>query len=131
MGFLAVIVAALGGFAIGAVYYGVLAGPWKQVSGVPLGEDGNPLNAKSPVPYATSFVCLLLVAGMMRHTLVTSGIDTIGAGLMTGVGVGAFFISPWLWLTNGYCMRPSRLSLIDSGYATIACGTVGAILPLF
>ncbi len=131
MGILAVIVAAIGGFAVGAVYYGGLAGPWKEASGVPLGEDGNPKNAKSPVPYVTSFVCMLLVAGMMRHTFATSGIDTLGKGLMAGTGIGAFFISPWIWLTNGYTMRPVRLSIIDSGYAVLACAVAGAILTLF
>ncbi len=131
MGILAVILAAVGGFAIGAVYYGVLSGPWKEASAVPVGEDGNPLNAKSPVPYVTSFVCILLVAGMMRHTFATAGIDTIGKGLMTGIGVGAFFISPWIWLTNGYTMRPAKLSAIDSGYAILACAVIGIVLTLF
>ena len=131
MGFLAVLVAAIGGFAVGAVYYGVLAGPWKEASGVALGEDGNPLNAKSPVPYVTSFVCMVLVAGMMRHTFAGSGIETMGKGLLTGLGIGAFFISPWLWLVNGYNMRPAKLSLIDSGYAVLACAVAGAILTLF
>lgn len=131
MGLLAVILAAIGGFAIGAVWYGVLAGPWKEASGVPLGEDGNPRNAKSPIPYVTSFLCIVLVAGMMRHTFATSGIETVGKGLITGLGVGAFFISPWIWLTNGYTMRPARLSMIDSGYAILASAVVGIILTLF
>lgn len=130
MGFGAVLLAAVCGFVVGAIYYGVFSAPWKEASGVPLGEDGNPTNAKSPVPYVISFIGIILVAGMMRHTFATSGIDTLGKGIVTGLGIGAFFISPWIWLNNGYTVRPIKLSVIDSGYAILACAVMGAVLTL-
>ena len=89
MGLLAVIAATVAAFAFGAVWYGLLAGPWKEASGVALGEDGEPLNAKSPVPYVTSFVCILLVTGMMRHSFATADIETFSKGILSGGGIGS------------------------------------------
>lgn len=128
MGLLSVLVAAAAGFVFGAIWYGILGGPWKEASGVPLGEDGNPVNAKSPVPYITSFVCIVLVAGMMRHSFATAGIDTLPKGLLSGLGIGLFFITPWILLNNAYSVRPLKLSIIDGGYATVGCAIIGAIL---
>ncbi|MEL6959462.1 MAG: DUF1761 domain-containing protein [Pseudomonadota bacterium] len=130
MGYLAVILAAVAAFAFGAGWYGLLAEPWKKASGVPLGEDGNPINAKSPVPYVTSFICIILVAGMMRHSFSTADITTLDKGIISGAGIGLFFITPWLGLTNGYNARPLKLTAIDGGYATIGCAIMGGILTV-
>ncbi|SLN30434.1 DUF1761 domain-containing protein [Roseisalinus antarcticus] len=131
MGFLNVIVAAFAGFAFGALWYGLLSGPWMAAANVPTNAKGQPANASTPVPYVLSFVCILIVAGMMRHIFALSAIDTLGEGLVAGFGIGAFFISPWIVLNNGYAMRPMKLSLIDSGYATFGCTIVGLVLTLF
>ena len=130
MGFLAVVAAAVATFVFGALYYMALSKPWMAASGVPVGDDGKPLNSSNPMPYVVSLLMILLVAGMMRHTFALSGIDTLGKGLVSGLGVGAFFISPWIFINVGYSARPWSLALIDSGYATIGCGIMGAVLML-
>ena len=73
---------------------------------------------------------MIVVAGMMRHIFATSSITTVGAGLVSGLGVGLFFISPWIMINNAYAMRPFRLTLIDGGYATFGCAFIGAVLTL-
>ncbi len=128
MGFLAVILAAVVTFAFGALWYSVLAAPWKHDSRVTLGEDGEPINAKSPVPYVTSFIAMILVAGFLRLMLQGVGVESLGNALQWGLGVGLFFISPWIALTNGYATRPFRLTLIDGGYATIGCGLMALVM---
>ena len=65
--FLSVIIAAAANFAFGAVWYMSVAKPWMAASGVEVGEDGQPANNADPIPYITSFVAAVLVAGMMRH----------------------------------------------------------------
>jgi hypothetical protein len=60
-----------------------------------------------------------------------SGIDTIAEGFVSGLGVGLFFISPWIMINNAYGNRPFRLTLIDGGYATIGCAVIGLVLTLF
>jgi hypothetical protein len=131
MQFVAVIVAALASFAFGALWYGMLSRPWMAASGVRVGPDGRPQNGSNPTPYLVALVAMILVAGMLRHILATSGITTAGAGLISGLGVGAFFITPWIALNNAYTMRPVSLTAIDGGYAIIGCGLMGLILDLF
>lgn len=130
MDFLAVIIAAAAGFAFGAVWYGVLSKPWMEAVGLKLGADGKP-EGSSKTPFIRAGIAMILVAGMMRHTFSLSGIDTMGKGLLSGLGVGLFFISPWIMINNGYAGRPFRLTLIDSGYATFGCAIIGLVLMLF
>ncbi len=131
MEFLNVIVAALGSFAFGAVWYMALAKPWMAASGVAVGPDGNPANSSDPKPYIMSAVSALLVAGMMRHVFATAPVDSIFDGALNGFGIGLFFISPWIMMNNGFAGRPFKLTLIDGGYATIGCTIIGAILMAF
>lgn len=130
MNFIAVIIAAAAGFAFGAVWYGVLSKPWMDAAGLKLGADGKP-EGYSKTPFFLAGIAMILVAGMMRHTFSLSGIDTMGKGLVSGLGIGLFFISPWIMINNGYAGRPFRLTLIDSGYATFGCAIIGLVLMLF
>lgn len=131
MGFLAVLVAGVAGFMFGAIWYTVFAKPWMAASGVPLNEAGDaPANQKNPVPYISSIVGAILVAGMMRHVFALSGIDTFGEGLVSGFGIGLFLVSPWIATFYAFGARPFRLTLIDSGYATFGCTVIGAVLML-
>jgi len=128
MGLLAIIVAAVAAFALGAVYYMVLSKPWMEASGIAVGSDGKPVNAPSPVPYIVSFICILLVAGMMRHSFALSGINTVTNGFHAGLGIGLFFITPWIFINTGYSNRPWKLAVIDGGYATSAAALIGIVL---
>lgn len=131
MGFVSVIVAAIANFAFGAVWYMSLAKPWMAASGVELGEDGQPANRTDPLPYITSFIAAILVAGMMRHIFALSGIDSLDKGAMSGLGIGLFLITPWIATFYGFGGKPRTLILIDGGYATIGCTVIGAVLTLF
>lgn len=130
MSFLAVIVAAIAGFAFGAAWYMTLQKPWVEASGIEVDEKGQPVNP-SVTPFLMAGVAMILVAGMMRHTFVLSDIDTPMKGLISGLGIGLFFISPWIMINNGYGQRPFKLTVIDSGYATFGCGVIGLVLTLF
>ena len=128
MGFLAVIIATAVAFAFGAFWYGVFAAPWKVDSRVTLGDDGNPSNAKTPTPYVICFVAQLLVAGFLRLLMESVGVTSLGNALQWGLGVGLFFITPWIALLNGYTTRPFRLTMIDGGYATLGCGLMSLVM---
>ncbi len=130
MELLNVIAAAVAAWIFGAVWYMSLAKPWMAAAGIKAGEDGKP-EGSTATPYILSVIAMIIVAGMMRHMFATSGIETLGAGLISGLGVGLFFISPWIMINNAYGMRPFRLTLIDGGYATFGCAVMGAVLTLF
>ena len=126
-----VLAAAAGSWVFGAVWYMALAKPWMAAAGLEMGADGRPKGGSSPMPFVLSAICMILVAGMMRHVMIMSGLTTVIQGLMTGFGVGAFFIAPWTMINNAYTMRPFMLTLIDGGYAIIGCSIIGVILALF
>lgn len=125
-----VIVAAAAGWIFGAVWYMALSKPWVEASGVEVGDDGRPKD-KSPTPFILSAIAMIIVAGMMRHIFGMAGIASVGKGLLAGLGIGLFFISPWIMINNAYAGRPFRLTVIDGGYAAFGCAIIGAVLSLF
>lgn len=128
---LSVFLGAAAAFGFGAFWYGVFSDPWKESSNVPLDADGNPQNMRSPVPYVTSGIALLIIAGTMRHIFAMAGITSLFGGLLTGGCLGLFLITPWLALFHGYSMVSHKLTLINGGYVTIGCALMGAIIGLF
>jgi hypothetical protein len=52
MGFLAVIVAALAGFGVGAAWYMTLARPWMEATGIAMGADGRPAGGSARCPFS-------------------------------------------------------------------------------
>ncbi|MCB1366538.1 MAG: DUF1761 domain-containing protein [Rhodobacteraceae bacterium] len=129
MGSLAVVVAAAVGYIFGAVWYMTLAKPWMEAAGIEVGEDGKPAN-NSMLPFILSAIAMLAVAGMMRHIFAMANIDTALKGLMSGAGIGLFFISPWIMINNAYGGRPFKLTIIDGGYAFFGCILMGLVLTL-
>jgi len=130
MGLISVLVAALTGYAFGAAWYMTLSKPWVEAAGIDCDETGKPRN-RNATPFILSAVAMIVVSGMMRHVFVMSGIETFSSGLVSGLGIGLFFISPWIMINNAYGDRPFRLTLIDGGYATFGCAIIGAVLTLF
>lgn len=126
MEFLNVVAAALAAWVFGALWYMVLSTTWMTVSGARPAPKDNPLAAA--LPFILSAFAMLIVAGMMRHVFGMAGIDTLDKGIVSGLGVGAFFISPWILINNAYPGRPYLLTLIDGGYAIFGCGIIGAVL---
>ena len=129
MGMISVFAAAAAGWVFGAVWYMALSKPWLEASGIDCDENGKPKGG-SPLPFVLSAVAMLLVAGMMRHIFGMAGIATAGTGLVSGLGIGLFFIAPWIMINNAYGMRPFKLTLIDGGYATFGCALIGLVLTL-
>ncbi|MDW4498104.1 DUF1761 domain-containing protein [Sulfitobacter sp. D35] len=131
MGILSVLIAGISGFIFGAIWYTVFATRWMAVSGVALDAEGKPINRSNPVPYITSLVGCILVAGMMRHTFVLSGIDTPGEGFVAGLGIGLFLVTPWIATFYAFGGKPRDLVLIDGGYATFGSTVIATVLTLF
>jgi len=126
-----VLVAAAVGFAYGAAHYMTLSQHWIRAAGIRLGPDGRPEGGGSATPFILSAIAMLLVAGFMRHIFAMSGIETAGKGLLSGAGIGLFFIAPWTMINNAYPGRPFMLTVIDGAYAVIGCALMGLVLTLF
>ena len=131
MEFISIFAAAFASYAFGAIWYMVNTKAWVAASGVELGENGQPKDRSNPMPYIVSFICTVIVAGMMRHIFALAGIDSLAKGVVAGLGVGLFLVTPWVVTNYTFAGRPRALSLIDGGYATIGCAIMGAVLTLF
>ena len=130
MGLIGVLVAAVAAWVFGAVWYTALSKPWIRAAGVPVDANGKPQGNGSALPFVLSALAMVIVAGMMRHIFAMAGIATAGAGLIAGLGIGAFFITPWVMINNAYPGRPFMLTLIDGGYAIFGCAIIGTVLTL-
>ena len=130
MEILKVLLAAIGCFATGAAWYITLSKPWIKAAGIPTDEAGKPQGNGSAMPFVIGFIAAILMAGMMRHVFAMAGIETAGAGLVAGIGVGLFIIAPWTAMNYAYAMRPRMLTLIDGGYAILGPAVTGLILGL-
>lgn len=131
MEILNVLAAAAASWVFGAIWYMALSKPWMKAANIPMSPEGKPMGNGSPLPFVLSAITMVIVAGFMRHVFAGSGITTIGAGTLSGAGIGLFFIAPWTMINNAYGMRPFTLTLIDGGYSTIGCALIGLILTLF
>lgn len=128
MGILAVLLAAAAGFGAGAAWYMINGRRWMAA----VGRSKEELEAeKSPLPFILAAIAALLTAGMMRHVFVSAGVSGVGGGLVGGLGVGAFFVAPWIMVNYAFAGRPRALWWIDMGHVILACGAIGLVLGLF
>ena len=131
MEILNVLAAALGAFGFGAVWYMSMAKPWIAAAGVPVDANGKPQGNGSVMPFVIGLIAMVIVAGMMRHIFQSAGIVTVSKGVLSGLGIGAFLITPWVAMNYGFAMRKPALSVIDGVNSAVGCGIMGLILTLF
>ena len=131
MQFIAVIAATLAAYAFGAFWYIRMSKPWIKATGIPVDANGKPQGDGNPMPFVVGFICVLLVAGMMRHIFNMSGLNSVLEGVMGGFGIGAFLITPWVVMNYTYAARPRALAMIDGVYSIVGCTIIGIVLTLF
>ena len=123
MEILSVLLAALGCYIAGAVYYMSLSKQWLEAAGIT--PDG--ARKGDMTPFIIGAITAVISAGMMRHVLHATNITTISGAIMVGAGIGAFFVGSWIFLNNGYEGKSIKLSVINTGYAIIGL-TIQAII---
>lgn len=129
---LAVIVAAVAFFGLGAVWYGPIFGKaWQKGVGL---SDEEIKNANMGKLFGSAFVFALIISFGMAMFFYGFGENpdmnaTYGAtmGLMTGI----FFLFPSISMNYLFARKSSALMLIDSGYHIVAYTIVGIILGVW
>jgi hypothetical protein len=128
MQLVAVLLAAAAGFGAGAAWYMVNAWRWAAA----VGRTEDELKAdRSVLPFVIGFAASLLTAGLMRHVFASGGVSGIGGGLLSGFGVGLFFVAPWILTNYAFAGRPKALWWIDTGHVVLACSAIGLVLGVF
>lgn len=126
MGLLSVLLAAAAGWIFGAVWYGIIGKKWMVAAG--LSEDT--MNTKNYAAFIGSFICAIIVAGMMRHIFASSGVVTLSEGILSGLGLGLFIATPWVATNYLFAQRPAILTVYDGVYATGGSTIMGIVLVL-
>jgi hypothetical protein len=127
MEYVNVLVAAVAAFGFGAVWYILMGKAWMAAAGVTEEQQ----KSGGPRPFVIGLVAMVLVAGMMRHMLATSGVTSVGGGAVAGLGIGAFFITPWVAMNYAFAMRKPALTVIDGVNSVVGCAIMGAVLNAF
>ena len=124
---LAIIVATIAGFAVGAVWYTALGKQWMAA----IGKTRDQLNA-GPQPYVIGVIVELVMAYFLA--LVTSnlfGSVTVASGLMAGAHMWLGFIMPPMILNHRYQNMPWRLTALDGGHLLLVLLVQGLVIGLF
>jgi hypothetical protein len=124
---LAVWIAAIVFFVLGAIWYSVMAGPWMAAIG--RATDAAPRDpAGSPLPYAVGFVAILVMCYTLAWLIRRLGATTLVAGLRLGATVALGFVAATLALNYGFEGRPTVLWFINSVYVVVGLALSGAII---
>ncbi|MEM7545711.1 MAG: DUF1761 domain-containing protein [Pseudomonadota bacterium] len=120
-----VVLAGVAGYVFGAIWYGALGKRWQAEVGLSP-EDVKP--ASNVSAYLVALLGNLLVAGMMRHIFVTSGVDGTLNAAVSGLGLGLFIAGSYLMLNYAFAKRSTVLSLIDIGHAAGSATVIAVVL---
>jgi Protein of unknown function (DUF1761) len=124
--YLAVIVAAIVTFALGAMWYIVFSDTWMSLAG--LTEEKIQSSGAGAAPYIISFATYLAAAYAMALLFKSMNIQTLQTGAMTGALIGAILIGGNIITNNTYEMKPLALSVLNGGFSAVSCTAMGAIL---
>jgi hypothetical protein len=127
--FLAVLVAAVAAFLLGAIWYSPLlfAKQWMQVHGY-TPEKLKAMQAQTKRAYAISFVSLLVMAAVMAMLIAIIHMSSVTAGIKLGVLCWVGFAATIGLMANMYSDKPLKAFLLDAGYQLVYFVAMGAIL---
>jgi hypothetical protein len=124
---LAVWIAGVVQFLLGAAWYSLLSAPWMAGIGkteAQLMAD----NAGSPAPYIIGLVAALAVAYGLAWLLPKLDAQSAIAGATAGIVLALVFIGSTMAMNYGFEQRPLSLWLINAGYMTVGMAVMGGII---
>jgi surface polysaccharide O-acyltransferase-like enzyme len=124
--YLAVIVAAIAYWLLGAIWYGVVFGEaWMALEHM-TAEQARSMN---PVlPYLITLALNVLIAYALAQICIWRNANTLGRGASVGVLLWIGFVGPVTFTTYMYEMRPKELYAINQFFPLAGFVLMGAIL---
>jgi hypothetical protein len=125
---LAVIVATVVSWGLGAGWYMVFANQWLAA----IGKTKDQINARDPTPYVWSVIVQLVIAYFIALlTPVLFGEVNITNGLLTALNMWVAFVITSMIQGHRYQGAPWSLTVIDGGYLLAAMLVQGIVIGLF
>ena len=128
MWYLAIFVAAVASWLLGALWYGLLGKAWLAALGKTRAELTGPSGKPSPVPFVLSFLAELVMAFVLAGLLPRLGQVTVGSGLMAGLTMWVGFVITALGVNHAYSGARPSLTAIDGGHWLAVLLVQGAVL---
>lgn len=123
---MAVALAALAFFAVGALWYGVLFGKvWQRETGV----TAVPSGSRQAVVMALTFAFEFLVCLMLGHNIARTD-PSSPVIMMMAVGFGLTIMVPAIGINYLHQGKSMTLFLIDAGHLAVGMASVGAVFVL-
>jgi hypothetical protein len=136
--YLAIFVAAIVGWMIGAAYYMSLAKHWVDAHGKTMGDfkrqaDATQGTSAAWMPYVLALVAELIMAwvlaGLLGH--LGPGQTTVWNGIVSALFVWLGFVATTIAVNNMFSYRKPKLSVIDGGHWLAVLVVMGAIIGAF
>jgi hypothetical protein len=126
LNWLAVIVATVVYFALGALWYSNLlfAKTWMKLRNVTEEDIGEP----SPVIFLYSFILQFIAVTSLALFMEAIGIGSAGNGALIGFGAGAGFVFTLAGTTGIFSEVPMKLHFLDNGYHVVGLVLAGLVL---
>ena len=127
--YLAVIIAAIVGFAAGAAWYMALGKHWMEAHGFT--QESMKAN-QSPVPFIIAFVANLVMAWMLAGIIGHLGIGEVNLknGVISGALIWFGFVLTTIAVNYSFGKRSLKLIAIDAGHWLAVLALQGAVIGL-
>jgi len=127
----AVVIAALAGFGLGAVWYMVLGRVWMHAMGKTEAELKPDTGSAKAMPFIISIVALLVMAWMLAGIMGHLGDVTVKGGLITGALLWLGFVITTMGVNHAFGRAKPMLTLIDGGHWLAVLLIQGAVIGAF
>lgn len=124
---MAVLAAALAGWGVGAIWYGLLFGKtWTAALGKSR-QDVSP----SALPFVVSLVASLVMAWVLAGVVGHLGEVTMRSGTISAAFLWVGFVATTIATNNAFQGARATLSLVDAGHYLAAMLVMGAVIGAF
>lgn len=128
--YLSIVVAALAGFGVGAIWYMVLGKAWLDALGKTEG-DIKGSGAAQAMPFIIALVADLVMAIMLAGLMGHLGDVSIRGGLISGFFVWVGFVITTMGVNHAFSGASPKLTAIDGGHWLAVLLVMGATIGAF
>ena len=128
--YLSIVVAALAGFSVGAIWYMVLGKAWLDALGK-TEDDIKGSGAAQAMPFIIAIVADLVMAMMLAGLMGHLGDVSIRGGLISGFFVWVRFVITTMGVNHAFSGASPKLTAIDGGHWLAVLLVMGAIIGAF
>jgi hypothetical protein len=130
MNHLSIVVAALAGFGVGAIWYMVLGTAWLDALGK-TEDDIKGSGAAQAMPFIIALVADLVMAIMLAGLMGHLGDVSVRGGLISGFFIWVGFVITTMGVNHAFSGASPKLTAIDGGHWLAVLLVMGAIIGAF